>query len=363
MRLHLTFSRYMIRQFLWSFIIVAVGFTTLIMMIDALETLRRASSHDVPFFAVIEMVLLNLPAKFMEVLPFIVLIANVLSLSRLSRSHELIVARASGISVWQFLLPNVFAGFVIGLFAITALNPLTCALLRQHERLEAKYIRGQTQNLTISSSGLWLRQKDNDGDTIVHARTASSNGQELRNATIIVFDQAHHFKKRYDVKVAKLNDVYWQLSDAIITTLDSMGEKAAHLRLPTSLTLEQIQDSFADPKTMSFWELPGFIQNLRDAGFSAQRHLLQWLQLLATPLYLAAMTLVAAIFSLHLPRRSRSGLLIVASFVAGFAIFIIRDISGVFGVAGQIPMFVAVFVPVAMISFLSLALLLHIEDG
>ena len=74
-------------------------------------------------------------------------------------------------------------------------------------------------------------------------------------------------------------------------------------RIDTELTLDRIQESFASPETMSFWDLPEFIETLEAAGFSARKHRLHWHSILAGPLLLCAMVLIAATFSLRLTRR------------------------------------------------------------
>ena len=83
----------------------------------------------------------------------------------------------------------------------------------------------------------------------------------------------------------------------------SRRESFARIEMPTNLTARKIQDSFAAPETMSFWELPSFIRLLENSGFSALRHRLYFDALLARPLLFAAMVLIAASFSLRMQRR------------------------------------------------------------
>ncbi len=68
--------------------------------------------------------------------------------------------------------------------------------------------------------------------------------------------------------------------------------------LDTTLTPAQIQESFASPDTLSFWDLPGFIRAAQAAGFSATRYQLYLYTLYALPALFAAMVFMAASFSL-----------------------------------------------------------------
>src|SRR3546814_20633743 len=83
------------------------------------------------------MALLKLPYLSHEVMPFTVLFAAMATFWRLTRSHELVVARAAGVSVWQFLLPVLGSSVVIAGLAVSGLNPLAAALPGHYERPEA----------------------------------------------------------------------------------------------------------------------------------------------------------------------------------------------------------------------------------
>src|SRR3546814_8846276 len=68
-----------------------------------------------------------------------------------------------------FLLPVLGSSVVIGMLAVSALNPLASALLSRYESLEASYMRNQESKLAVSESGLWLRQADDGGQSVIHA--------------------------------------------------------------------------------------------------------------------------------------------------------------------------------------------------
>ena len=74
---------------------------------------------------------------------------------------------------------------------------------------------------------------------------------------------------------------------------------ARDVPLPTDLNVNRIQQSFAAPDALSFWQLPGFIHVLARAGFSTVAHRLRFQALLALPLLCATMSLVAAGFSMQ----------------------------------------------------------------
>jgi lipopolysaccharide export system permease protein len=365
MHLSPTLSRYMGRQFLWTLAGAFLLIIGLIFILDVVELLRRATSSraDASFGIVLKMALYKLPHMAEKAVPFAVLFGSMATFRRLTRSAELVVARAAGVSVWNILLPIVIIAGLIGIFGITVFNPLSSLMLFNYEQMEGKYIKGRASLLALSSSGLWLRQADSKGQSVVHAMRVNQKNMELQDVIIFLYEGTDRFSGRIDAPTARLEDGYWLLREAWITAPDTTSRFAAEMRLPTELTVAKIQDSFSLPETMSFWQLPGFINLLEEAGFSAVRHRLYWHSLLASPFILCAMVLIAATFALRPALRKRTAVLIVGGVFAGFLVNFLTDIVFALGLSGNVPVVLAAWTPAGVCIFLGLAALLHLEDG
>ena len=111
--LSITLSGYIARQYLVWFICFLSALTGIILLVSTVDLLDRVSNRDVALGVVVELALLKLPFLSQEVMPFTVLFASMTTFWRLTRSNELVVARAAGISVWQFLLPALTMGLLI----------------------------------------------------------------------------------------------------------------------------------------------------------------------------------------------------------------------------------------------------------
>ena len=99
-------SFYIGRNFLTCFVSVFAVFLGLIFLFDIIELLRLASRHDdVGIGLIIQMSLLKLPFLGQQAFPFAVLFGSMIAFLRMTKTRELMVARASGVSAWQFLLP------------------------------------------------------------------------------------------------------------------------------------------------------------------------------------------------------------------------------------------------------------------
>jgi lipopolysaccharide export system permease protein len=364
MRLSWTLSVYLGRQFLTSLGVALLGLGTLVFLFDMIEQLRRASGENIGFGVVVGMSLLQLPTLLQKILPFAALFGGMFAFARLTRTHELVVARAAGVSVWQFMMPAFLITFALGAFVVTVFNPLAALLANRHELLEARYFQGRPTLLSVTRTGLWFRHATEGGHEVLHARAVSQQGVEL--VDVIIIQQAganDRYVGRIDAKSAILRDGYWDLTDATISPADGRPEKHPRYQLRTELTLGQMQDSFASPETISFWSLPRFIALLKDSGFAAVKHRLHWHSILSAPLLLLAMVLIAATFSLRLTRRGGTGLLVTGGILAGFVFFVLSDVVLAFGLSGKIPAVLAAWTPAGVSTLIGLSLMFHLEDG
>lgn len=364
MRLSATLSIYLGRQFLGGIAFVFAVIMSLVFLVDLIEHLRRASEREEASLGiVVALSLLQLPVLAQKLLPFAALFGGIWTFSRLTRTNELIVARATGVSVWQFLAPALTIALLIGVVVVTLFSPLSSAMLSRYEQLEGKYLEGRSSLLAVSSTGLWLRQADRDGQSVVHARHVSAQGTALEDVIIFLYRGSDEFAGRLDAKSARLEPGRWLLTKALLSRPDQPALKFEQYELPTSLTLGQIQESFASPETLSFWSLPRFIRTLEEAGFSALAHRLQWHALLALPVLLCVMVLLSATFSLRLVRRGHTGLLIAVGALSGFVLYFVSDVVFAFGLSGNLPAILAAWTPVGVGLLLGLSLLFHLEDG
>jgi lipopolysaccharide export system permease protein len=365
MRVARTLSGYIARQFLAWCGGVFGAMLVIIFLLDYIELLRRgASKPEATLARLLEMAALKLPHMAQEVMPFAVLFGTMMVFWRLTRSNELVVARAAGVSAWQFLTPAVISALMIGVVAVTVFNPIASAMQAGYEALEARILRGSGSQFAVFRSGLWLRETDEQGNLrVIHADRIVGASLALENVTLYFFRGFDQFVGRIDAAQARLEPGRWQVSKGWSWEQGGFSTPFEDITVPTGFTPEKIRESFASPETMSFWKLPGFIRLLEDSGFSAQRHRLYFNGLLARPFLLCAMVLIAATFSLRMQRRGGATMMVMAGVATGFLLYFLSDVVFAFGLSATIPVALAAWTPAGVCLLLGASLLLHLEDG
>jgi len=369
----MTFPRtlvlYVGRRFLLAALTALLALTLLVALFDFIELLRRGASRPEAGFATIGAIAaLRLPFLAMQILPFAILLGGMLAFWRLARSSELVVARAAGVSAWGFLLGPVVAAALIGGLAVAALSPLSSVMFARAERLENAMLRGGGGSMALAGGKLWLRQADAGieagGVAILAGRPLTAGaGFVLEDVSLWRLSGTDRLLARVEAARATLVPGRWMLADAVVFGTDRQAQPPVELLLPSELTPGRIQDSFASPDTLSVWALPGFIQVLEGAGFSAIRHRLQFQSLLSTPLLAVGMALLAAVFSTRASRMGGAGRMMAAGVAAGFALFVLDRVTGEFGESGALPIWLAAWTPSLAGLLLALGLLLYLEDG
>ena len=374
MTLAKTLTLYVSRRFAAMTLAMLAALAGLVALFDLIELLRRAATRqDATFGLVTQIAALRLPFVAMQILPFAILLGGIAAFWRLTRSSELVVARAAGISAWNFLTGPVAVAVLLGGVATTMISPVSSAMLARAERLDAQFLRNTSGITALAGGRLWLRQSDAGldprGVAILSGRPVAlrdlNPGEAFRLDEVTVWRLSAEDRPlaRIEAPSALLTPGRWAIAEATTFGAERMPGPTQRLDLPTELTPARIQDSFASPDTLSFWALPDFIQVLESAGFSAVRHRLHFQSLLALPLLAAAMALLAAGFSMRSSRRGGVAQMIAGGVAAGFALFVIDRVTAEFGEAGTLPVIFAAWAPAGAGFLLATALLLHLEDG
>ena len=364
----MTLSLYLARRFLGLVGMVGLVFVGLLLPIDLMEQIRRLDGRAGMADA-LRLAGLNLPGALYQILPLIVILATLALFLALARSSEMVVIRAAGRSAGRALAAPVAAAIGLGVAALLLVNPIVAATQGQYEREVARWRTGASSVLSVSQEGVWLRQGDGDGQTVIRAAGASLDGTILTDATFLSFDAAGSPVTRTDAARATLGDGAWRIEDAKTWPLGSSDNPerdavgAADAAIPSTLTRAQIRDSFGVPSSVPIFQLPAFIAALDAAGFSGRSHRV-WLQMeLANPLMLAAMVLIGAAFSMRHARGGGTGIAVLTALLLGFGVFFLRNFAQVLGENGQLPVALAAWTPPVAAILLASGIVLRREDG
>jgi lipopolysaccharide export system permease protein len=359
-----TLRRYVAKRFLTAILGAFAVCAVLIFMIDMVELLRMSRrATNLSMVALLWMAALRLPAFTEILLAFAVLVGGIGALLSLNRKSELIVMRAGGMSVWQFMRPGIVVTLFLGVFAVTVYNPLAAAARSEAERLVAEAFGREASLLASTGEESWLRQDGTDGQSVMSARAVANQGLSLTGVIVYQFDPQGRFLERIDAGKATLSDGYWELQKALVSRPGREAEAFDTYTVSTYLTRERVGEALGSEIAVSVWQLPSLIEIAERAGLSAARYRMQYAQLLSRPALLMAMVVLAATVSLRSFRSGGIQTMVIMGMVGGIGFFLLTEVSRQIGIAGLVSPTTAVWVPIGLALLVALTVLLHQEDG
>ena len=234
-------SFYISKIFLKSLLLLIASLGFLVFIINMMEVSQSAQDVDVSGFVLFQIVLFQIPQWIEFMMPFLIMIASILTFNKLSMSSELSVIKAGGVSVWQFLSPVIVCVVAIGIFGFAFFNFFSANLNAKSTFLQNKYIENiedEKAGLLAPDNGIWLRQSDmeNEGGEIILRSTTVSKEDLLFNDVVINYFNAGKMPvKRLNAPRMTLTDGFWKVEKVKVLE-EGLSSKSEDLVLiPTDL--------------------------------------------------------------------------------------------------------------------------------
>lgn len=366
-----------LRGILLSFLVV----TAVIMLVDFVEATRNIGDNgSLSLLKIAGLTLLKIPQLIEETIPFVVLFGVMSTLYGLNKRSELVVLRASGISAWKFLRPAVFVSAAIGVIWSLLLNPFAAKSMDHYQNILSRAASDQIDKAAPADPSfarghdIWLREGNSKQQIVVHGKQSRANPAFIKDSTFYFYNVSEkglgetRFSHRIDAESAVLKAGYWQLRNMTENMADGSDDTGKTLyaqfaSLPTRIQLSELRETNKISNKTSFWQLPSEISRAEAAGFSNVSLRMQWHRLLALPLTLIAMTVIAAGVSMRNVRAGGGIRLMLAGGLTGFAVYFSNTIMSAFGEAQSLPIATAAWSVPSLVLLIGLAYLARIEDG
>lgn len=360
-----TLGVYISIRFLRILLGMVLGLAFLIVTVDFIEQLRKAAGiDDVSLWSLYTIALLRAPSFIERAFPFACLFAAMITLTQLNLKLELVVARSAGVSAWQFLLPISLSAAAVGLLVSTVYNPLSIYAFEQSKHLAAEVLAREKPGPDLAQRGYWIKQIDDSGkSTIINAEIARNEGQLLDNVKIIRLNASGQIYERMDALKATFTEGAWELENVSVTNSEGVNSVKNLIKLETGLTKNELLGVSLPPESVSFWNLRNIAERVEKSGTNGKPYLVQYYSLMALPVFLLAMVLIAAIVSLRFVRFGQVGRMILGGILTGFVLYTASSLITALGNNGVVPPMVAAWAPGIVAILFGMSALLHQEDG
>lgn len=335
----------------------------IVAIIDTAELFRRVSNKpNISSISVLLMEAIKMPSTLPTLIPFGVLFGLVASFQKLRNTNEVIIARTNGISLIKLVTAPVLVVLAISFFTLIVIDPIASATKKRYENLQNDIFGGNRGNLTVSTEGIWLRDRNTQLSLIMHGDSIEAETFSLINPLVYTFDDKNRIISRYYPDNLVLKEGYWELEGGSVIGQDGKVVAIEGVQLSSSLSRRDLTHSNKRPETISLYELWGYIDVLEQAGLPSLGHTSYLYYQLSLPLVLVGMVLIVARFTLSPRGRMNMGHLAVFSLLLGLLFYFTKDVLYVMGSSGRLPPFIAGFAPGVIMIGIGLVMLIQAEE-
>ena len=332
-------------------LVVVVGLDAVAAIIDE----AGAVKGNYHFFDTLIYVATKLPSTVYEYIPFSSLIGCLLGLGLLATNSEVIVMRASGVSLLRIVY-FVIKPVLLFVLISTAVGEYFSPHLDQLAEGRREYLRNG-ESTEGSASGLWSRE----GDEFMHFNAVFPGGV-LFGVTRYKFDDNKALLEASFSSRATYNGTenLWVEENVSITRFNETStetEKKITRRWNSELTPEVLTLNVLPPSALSISSLYNYINFLELQNADTSVYELAYWRKVLQPLVIIGLVLIGISFVFGPLRDSTMGLRIFVGVVIGISFKIIQDMLGPFSIVFGFPAVLAVLMPVLLCMGVGLYLL------
>ena len=355
-------NKYISKDFLKIILIMIFGFYCLSTIMNLFEEINFFKDIEIGIFIPLFMSMLIVPSIIYNLLPFVILLSSIFLFWKLVKTDEVIALKTSGLSNLSIIIIPCIVAFFLGIFMVTTINPITSALVEKYENIKGSYNPDKGYLAAITSNGIWIKEQNEDITTFI--RSSHLEKGHLMDVSIYQLDRNNEPILRMEAVSANIKNSTWILKgvrkyekdeNVSVNTEDTIIYKSVY-------DLNKIETLYSNLETISFWKLKKQIKLLADRGYSTKEMRGKLQKAISFPLFLVAMVLLAAVFTLGKTYKKNNWSYIFISIFACVLIYFFNDFSIALGKTEKLPIELSVWMPVIIVFIFSFIGLIHVNQ-
>ena len=352
-------NKYLAKEFFKIVINTSLIFFCLGFVLNLFEEINFFKDLEVGLNIPIILSFLFVPSLLYNMFPFVILISGIWFFLKIKKTDEIIALKVSGISNFSIIIIPSIVSIILGIFIITAFNPITSVLVKKYEIIKGSYEKDQEYLAAITVNGIWIKEKNINKNNII--RSSNLNNENLIRVTIYEFDKENNFVKRIEAKSANISSFNWILKDVTIIDADGnyLSSNISRLDYISMYDIQKIKSLYSNLDTISFWNLKNEIQLLEARGYSTREMEAKFQRSFAFPFFLLSMVLLSGVFTLGMTFKENNWSYVFIAIITSVLIFYFNDFSAALGKTEKLPILISVWMPIVIIFIFSGAGVIH----
>tara|TARA_B100001057_G_scaffold181109_1_gene181822 strand:- start:3322 stop:4401 length:1080 start_codon:yes stop_codon:yes gene_type:complete len=354
------YQKYIIKELLNKTLQVSFVFLILGFIMGILEELNFFSSLDVEYYYPFFLVMLNLPSLIYELFPFIILISVQLLLIKIIDNGELITFKNNGLTNIKIIKIVSLTSLLIGLFVIIIFYNFSATLKFKYLDIKKNYTNDDKYLATITENGLWIKDQIDNKINFINSKKIGPNS--LIDVEIVQLDQNFVYLKSIQSSKVNIKNDLWIIENATIINNDNSFSKETNVAFESNFNFEKINNLYSNLSSITIWGLFDLIEDYSKVNYSTVEIEYHLQKILSYPVYLTIMSILSVVLMMNIKFQRNKIVFIVLGILLSVSIYYINYFFGVVGKNERIPLEIAIWVPLIILSIISTIGLLRINE-
>jgi len=316
------------------------------------EELSFFSQLDANFYLPIILVLMNSLSILYLIFPFIFLIGAQFFFIKILDSDELIAFKNFGLSNNRILIIIALTSFFSGIVIISVFYNASAILKFKYLDLKNEYTNDNKYLASVTENGLWIKDFSATELYFINAERVSTN--KLHNVDILVMNKNFELNRSIFTIEADISNNKWLMNEAIIVEQNGDRKIVNNFSLISNFNYIKINNIYSDLSAFNIFELMKLKSDYESINYSITEIDMHIKRIFSYPFFLTVMTIFSSIIMLNIKHQKSKIIYVAGGILISVLIYYVNFFFGALGKNEQIPILLAIWLPILLLSIMSL---------
>jgi len=346
------YQKYIVKNFLLIVLKTFFVFLSLTIIMGIFTELSFFSKLDVHFYLPILLVLMNSLSVLYTIFPFIFLISAQFFFIKILDSNELMAFKNYGLSNNKILSIIALTSFLAGIVIISVFYNTSAILKFKYLDMKNDYTNDNKYLASVTENGLWI--KDDFGSEVYFINAERVSPNKLHNVDILVFNKDFELNRSIFAIEVNISNTKWLMSEAIVIKPDGNREIINNYSLVSNFNYNKINNLYSDLSALNIYELMKARNDYKNINYSITEIDIHIKRIFSYPFFLTIMTIFSSIIMLNIKHQKPKIFYAIGGILISVLIYYINFFFGALGKNEQIPVILSVWLPIILLSIISL---------
>ena len=295
-----------------------------------------------------------------EIFPFIFLITTQFFFIKLIEQNENISFKNFGLSNSKIIKLLAILSFLIGVIIVTIFYNLSSNLKHSYLNIKNSYAKDNKYLAVITENGIWIKDAKDGITSIINAE--DFKGNFLNNVDIVQFDQDFNFIQNISAEKINIANKIWKSKSALLNNEQESNQRIKDFQLSTNINFQDINSLFSNLTSLSIFELKDLKSKYNEINYSSIEVDSAIQKIFSFPFYLMLMTILSSTIMMNIKQNRTKVFHLIFGILISVIIYYLSFFFEELGKNEQVPVIVSIWIPLLMISIVSVINLVRINE-